>query len=427
MGIVGGGFTGLCCAYYLSRKNYHVVLFEKEAGPGGLARPVPFLDTEIDRYYHFICRFDSCLLAFVNELELGGAVKWRRTDMDYHVKGRLYPFTDPQDLLGFKPLSLWNRFRFGVSMLPFFLLSDWRSLDTIPNDAWLIRWGGQKVYDIIWKPLMVKKYHHRHREIPAAWVWGRTRRRSRSRHGFPRREVLGYIEGGTKTIIDRITRLVRSHDGELLDNQPVVDIRKLEDGFEIRTTNEVRRVDRLISTIPAPLTADLAPSLPEDYRRRLSELEYLAVICPIIAVDGQIARNYWTNIYETEIPYLGVIEFSRLNPDPGFQGKSVAYMPFYIWPEDDLWSASDETVLSIAIKHLEQMFPWFRSGQIRESLVHRDRYSQPLIQTGHLHRMLPFETPWEGMYILDSSMIYPEDRGLNNCIRLAGKLVSSHF
>jgi protoporphyrinogen oxidase len=426
-GIIGGGITGLCTAYYLVNRGYPVTVIEREQNPGGLARAIPFIDTEIDRYYHFICRHDANLLKLIEELGISHKVKWRQTAMDYHVNGVLYPFTDPKDIFRFKPLSFWNKLRFGVSMIPFFLNLDWKKLDYVPNDQWLLKWSGQSVYDVIWKPLMVKKYHHRHKEVPAAWVWGRTRRRSRSRRGFPRREYLGYIEGGTKTLLLTMAEMLKSKGVNILLNSPVTAIHANEKKVSIQTSTDRHTFDRVVSTLPAPVTSELTEGFPQDYRERLGGQEYLAVVCPVVAVEGRLARKYWTNICETDIPYLGVIEFSQLNQDPNYNGMSIAYMPFYIWPDHALWTASDDEVLKIAAAHLEELFPWFNRNQIKSHLVHRDRYSQPLITTGHLKRMLPFATPRSDMFILDSSMIYPEDRGLNNCVRLAERFVSENF
>jgi protoporphyrinogen oxidase len=427
IGIIGGGFTGIVTAYLLSKKGYDVTVFEKETTPGGLARTEDFIGTEIERYYHFICKNDHALIGLINETGFKEKLHWQRTSMDYHVRGVLYPFTDPQDLLAFKPLSWWERLRFAISMLPFQVKIDWKKLDSIPNDEWLVKWGGKAVYETIWKPLMLKKYHHRYRDVPAAWVWGRTRRRSKSRDGFPSHEILGYVEGGTPAMIRTMIDHVVKNQGEIRTGSAVQSITPDHDQMAVATCHQTETFDRVISTIPCPVLSTVAGSLPDNYLMKLKQIEYLAVICPVIAVDGKVAREYWTNIFEIEIPYLGVIQFDKLYPDPGYKGLSVSYMPFYVWPDNPLWSSSDDEILDIAVNHLKTMFPWFDRPKIKSGVVFRDRYSQPLIHTGHLKRMLPFATPWEHLFIMDSSMIYPEDRGLNNCIKLAHRLIDRHF
>ncbi len=427
VGIIGAGITGLATAYLLSQRGYTVQLFEQEDAVGGLARSIPFLDTAIERYYHFICRHDDALLKFISEIGLSDQVRWENTAMDYHVAGTLYPFTDPTDLLRFKPLSMIQRLRFGISMLPYQFNLNWQKLDAIPHREWLVRWGGQKAYDIIWKPLMVKKYHHRYGDVPAAWVWGRTRRRSRSRSGFPGKESLGYITGGTQTLVNRLMTEIESRKSSVFTGTRVTRIEKSSTGVIIHAGAETFPVDCVISTVPAPVLAKLSDDFPEEFQARLQGQEYLSVICPIIAVEGKLAQQYWTNIYETEIQYLGVIEYSRLNPDPGFRGHAIAYLPFYVWPDDPMCQRSDDEIMSKALTDLQILFPWFDPETVRLKIVHRDLFSQPMISVGHLKRMFSFETPISGIYMIEPSMIYPEDRGLNNCIRLAGKLTSQYF
>ncbi len=427
VGIIGAGVTGLTAANILAQKNYKVTVLEKAASIGGLAREVPFINTRMERYYHFICKHDAALLGLIRQLHLDDKLKWRRTAMDYHVNGVLYPFTDPPDLLRFTPLSLFNRLRFAASMIPFQRKLDWKRLDSVPHDVWLRKWGGDSVYEMIWKPLMVKKYHSRYKEIPAAWVWGRTRRRSRSRRGFPGHEYLGYLEGGTHTLFRALIGIIESHGGTIRTGNAVSAIRQVKGGFQVTTDHKTHFFNKIISTIPCPELAACTPGFPDRFLARLNSVEYLAVICPVIAVDGPLAREYWTNIFETEIPYLGVIQFSKLNPDPGFMGLSVAYMPFYVWPDNPLWSSDDDRIMALAEKHLKKMFPWFDPKQVKTSLVHRDRYSQPMIRLGHIQRMLSFRTPWPGLFLTDASMIYPEDRGLNNCIRMANRLTEKYF
>ena len=424
-GIIGAGVSGLTAACRLAEKGWKVRIFESQPVIGGLARMEPFLDFQVERYYHFICRYDKSLLNLINHLGLSDLLKWRRTAMDYHVHGHLYPFTDLKDLLTFAPLSYLERLRFGISMKPFQISWNWQHLDEVPNDKWLIRWGGNAVYRNIWYPLMMKKYHSAHRDVPAAWVWGRTRRRSRSRFGFPGHEYLGYLEGMMRVMLKRMEEITLQHEGSIHLSEPVIGLKKDGQGLVIETDKDRYCFDRVISTLPAPLLAGIAPSLPEDFVKRLNSVEYLAVISPVLASEGYVAKNYWTNIHSVEIPYLGVIEYSLLNPEPAFKGLTIDYMPFYLWQDHPLWQASDSEILGIVLKHLKELYPWFNPSSVRHHAIFRDRFSQPMIRTGHLKQILTYQTPWTNLFMMEPSMIYPEDRGLNNCIRHIEKLTDN--
>ena len=68
---------------------------------------------------------------------------------------------------------------------------------------WLKHMFGDHAYRVIWEPLMRFKFAEHADEISAAWIWARMVRLSRSRTS-PWREELGYIEGGSATVIDAL-------------------------------------------------------------------------------------------------------------------------------------------------------------------------------------------------------------------------------
>lgn len=69
--IIGGGMMGLATAYYLTKQNIHVTIFEKEKEVGGLSRPAEMSPEFLwDRYYHVILSTDVELLDFLDEIGL---------------------------------------------------------------------------------------------------------------------------------------------------------------------------------------------------------------------------------------------------------------------------------------------------------------------------------------------------------------------
>src|SRR3989339_2145925 len=68
--IIGGGLTGLTAAYYLSKKNHQITVFEKEEVSGGLASGFKMKnwDWYLDRTYHHIFANDADILNFSKEI-----------------------------------------------------------------------------------------------------------------------------------------------------------------------------------------------------------------------------------------------------------------------------------------------------------------------------------------------------------------------
>ena len=127
--------------------------------------------------------------------------------MAYFVDGALYPVPHPARAAALRALPLADRVRAGVAVK---LAQRMREEDLAPQKAiaWLQRMFGERAYRVIWEPLMRFKFAEHAPEISAAWIWARMVRLSRSRTS-PWREELGYIEGGSKVVLEALGRGLR--------------------------------------------------------------------------------------------------------------------------------------------------------------------------------------------------------------------------
>ena len=68
---------------------------------------------------------------------------------------------------------------------------------------WLERLCGKGVVEKMWKPLLDSKFDGVYDDLPATYIWSRTRRMggTRDRSG---QEVLGWMEGGYQKLIDSL-------------------------------------------------------------------------------------------------------------------------------------------------------------------------------------------------------------------------------
>ena len=86
--VISAGLAGLSAAYDLGRAGFRVIVLESESFIGGLASSIPLDDRPIERFYHFICRDDTDLIALVDELNLGGKLHWERSKTKFYYNGR---------------------------------------------------------------------------------------------------------------------------------------------------------------------------------------------------------------------------------------------------------------------------------------------------------------------------------------------------
>ena len=73
--IIGAGITGLTAGMELVKKNYDVVIIEKESKPGGLAQSKKFSDAIFDYGPHAFQTKDIDILLKVQEILKGKLIK----------------------------------------------------------------------------------------------------------------------------------------------------------------------------------------------------------------------------------------------------------------------------------------------------------------------------------------------------------------
>ncbi len=424
--IIGGGITGLTAAYRLVKAGYKVHVLETQPELGGLARSFYYDQVWLERYYHFICMNDRHLLSLLKELGLHDRLRWVHSKMDYYIQGRIYPFSEPGDIFKFSPLGTMDKFRFAFNMLRIKTISNYRKLDHIPAYRWLERLSGKRAYHYIWEPLLTKKFKDFYTEISAAWIYGRTQRRAKSRRWFLGKEQLGYIEGGSKILIDALADRIIDKGGEIRTGCAVTKINSSKGIFEInldeagKQRQDLNSYDIVIATAGIPRTLEMAPFLPREYKAMLKKQPYLSVACALLHLDRPLGDKFWVNVYD-KMPFLGVIEYTNLNPIRDDIG-SIVYLPQYLHQDDERLLMNEEQYLQGLYEPLRAIFPNFNENMVIKSWLFKDDYAQPICTLGHHKRIIPFATPIDDFFLTDASMIYPEDRGVNNSIALADAL-----
>jgi protoporphyrinogen oxidase len=176
IGIIGAGYAGMSAAYDLVRAGHQVTIFEADSHPGGLAAGFkePHWDWSVEKYYHHWFASDRHMLGLIEELGLSHKVRFPRPYTVLLHNGHWYPFDSIPQALLFPGLG-WgiNKARFGLVGLFLRLTGNWQSLEKITADAWMRKWAGIKVYEKMWKPLLIGKFGPYYKEVNMAWFWAR--------------------------------------------------------------------------------------------------------------------------------------------------------------------------------------------------------------------------------------------------------------
>ena len=284
--------------------------------------------------------------------------------------------------------------------------------------SWITRWCGREVYEQMWKPLFDLKFYQYAEEISAAWIWTRIKRIGRSRRNLFAEE-LGYIEGGSQTLVDALTAAIGQNGGVIRLSCPAQTI-VTQDGHVtgVKTSNGFLPADAVISTVPTPCLHGMVPDLPKDWLAKYDAIRNIGVCCLLFKLKRSVTPHFWVNVTDPGIQIPGFIEFSNLRPVE----DTIVYVPYYMPTDHPKFGWLDEDLLQEAFGYLRQVNPDLTPVDIISSHVGRLRYAQPVCEPGFAAKIPPVETPIRGLQIADTCFYYPEDRGISESVRLGKKM-----
>lgn len=417
--VLGAGPMGLAVVYELLKRGWRVDLYERDERIGGMSASTDLDGLKIERYYHFICKPDTALFEYLRELGIEGKLRWAETRMGFYFDGRLHDWGNPIALLKFPGLDLATKLRYGAHVFLTKGVSDWRKLDRVACTPWLKKWVGERGYDVLWRSLFELKFFEYKDSLSAAWLGTRIKRVALSRKSLFT-EVLGYLEGGSDTLLEAIERRIRELGGRILLSSAAerieIDARGVLRG--IRVNGELRAYDNVISTIPLPYLARLAPGLPEAERRKIAAIVNIGVVCAVFKLRHPITRNFWTNINDPAIAIPGLIEYSNLNPLP----CSVVYAPFYMPVTHPKYRLPREAFIEEVQGYLARLNPQFESSWVLAANAFRYEFAQTVCTPGFYAALPPKRSAVRGLVLADTSHYYPEDRSISESLRLGREL-----
>lgn len=416
---------GLAAAYQLALEGFVPVVFEADDRIGGMAASFDFAGHSLERYYHFHCTSDHAFLDLLDELGLADRMRWVETKMGFWYQGRIQPWGNPLALLRFRGLGLAAKIRYGMHAFLSVRRNDWHELDHVEATAWIKRWVGDEAYEILWRRLFEHKFHEYSQNLSAAWIWSRIRRIGRSRSSLLR-ERLGYLDGGSQTLLDTLAREITTRGGEIRLRTLVRRI-VLEAGAVsgIETDGGLEHFNTAISTIPLPCIPDLIPELPASIRQQYHSVSNIGVICVLARLRKPVSENFWLNTHDERMDIPGLVEYTNLRP----LGGHIIYVPFYMPATSPAYAAADETFLRKVRKYLTIINPSLTDADILDMVANRYRYAQPICTPGYLDGLPPVNLPIMGLFVADTSSYYPEDRGMSESIdfgRMMARMVGTN-
>ena len=418
--IVGAGVAGLSEAYRLLQMGHEVEVWEARPEVGGQVITFPTAGDRIEAFYHHLFTNDRDIVELVEELGLGGRMTWRESKLGFFSGGRIYPFVTPGDLLRFTPLPLPDRVRLGLAGLYLRYQSDWRRYEKLTAREWIRRHAGGKAYDVVWGPLLRGKFGRYADEVGMAWYWGKVHLRFASRKGgVSQKELLGYLLGSFAVYIEALADRIRDLGGKITCGAPVEGIAQ-EGGraVGVRVGGELRRGDAVLLTVPNSAVLRLAPGLPEEYSAILRSVRYQWATCLILALDRPLTNTYWCNIGDRDIPFVACVEHTNFIEPERYGGQHLVYLSNYVEDSSPYIQMDEDAIWETYLPYVKKLNPAFQPSWVTQRWLFKDPGGQPLIGRFYSRSVPPHRTPMPGLWLANTTQIYPEDRGQNYSIRM---------
>jgi protoporphyrinogen oxidase len=420
--IIGAGIAGLAAALDLSAAGQRVTIYEAAPQAGGLAAgfKAPHWDWSLEKFYHHWFASDKHMLGLIEQLGWSDQVVFPRPYTVVYYEGKFYPLDSYVEafkftLSKFGPIDL---VRFGLTGVYLKLTPRWQPLEQVTADAWMRKWTGERIYNALWRPLLVGKFGEANLDVVnMAWLWARIHARTTR---------LGTFTGGFQAFVDRFADLLRGRGVDIRLSTAVTQVSRAEAGqtelLTVATASGAESYDAVISTSSPALMARLAPDLPDSYSASLRALQSMGAIVLVVTLDRQLTQYYWHSLpKEAGFPYLAMVEHTNFIGPEHYGGDHILYLGDYLDADHEYFSLSKEQLLERFLPSLERFNPAFDRSWVKDSWLWKTAYAQPVPPLNHSQNIPPIKTPVPGLYFASMSQVYPWDRGTNFAVEIGQK------
>ncbi len=424
IGIIGAGVAGMSAAWDFVKQGHEVTIYEAEQRVGGLASGFSdaHWDWSLEKFYHHWFQTDRDLLALIEEMGVTDKVLFPRPKTSYWIDGKMYRSEISPSAM-FLPLPFFSKMRFGAAGAFIKLTPDWKSMEKVTANEWLLKYMGEDAYGKFFRPLLIGKFGEEYDKVNMAWMWARVKARSLR---------LGTFEGGFQAFMDTLAEQLTAKGVTIHLETPIQGIATQDGKPALVINGETQVFDRVLATTSPGLLLKLAPELRDtDFGRNIASLHSIGAICVVIAIKQQLMTDgtYWLNLpaksadkSANPFPFLALVEHTNWMDKAHYGGDHILYCGDYAPVDHEYFKLSDAEIVERFTKVLPTVNPAFNQDWIRKTWVFRAPYAQPVPYVNHSQHVPPLNTPIAGLYWASMSHVYPWDRGTNFAVEIGRRV-----
>src|SRR3954447_21979136 len=396
--VLGGGPAGLTAGYLLGKRDREGLVLEAEDQVGGLAKTVERDGYRFDLGGH---RFFTKALE-VDDLwhEVLGDEFLRRPRMSriyWNNRYLDYPLRGPDVIKKLGPVELTR------CMASYLVAAVKRKDNEDSLEQWVTNRFGKRLFE-----LFFKSYNEKVWGVPASEIraeWAAQRIKGLSFFSAAKAAFFGNKGNKIKSLIsefnyprygpgqmwDAMTDAIRVQGGEVLLSSPVTRL-ELAGGrvVEVEAGGESYTLPHaVISSLPLrEVVRMVSPAVDAHIREAADGLRYRDFLTVALVVDGEdLFPDNWIYIHEPRVQ-VGRIQNYRswspwMVPDPD---TACVGLEYFCFEGDELWTMSDDDLVALATKELEQL-NLAPAGKVRRGYVVRVPKAYPMYDADYSDRV----------------------------------------
>jgi protoporphyrinogen oxidase len=423
--VIGGGMMGMTIALRLAQAGKRVVLYEAASVLGGLASPWRLGDITWDRHYHVTLLSDSNTRKILSELGLENGMQWVETKTGFMADGKLVSMSNAFEYLGIPGLSLIDKARIAATIVYGSRVTNWRKLEQMRVEDWLVSLSGRSGFDRLWRPLLQAKLGDAWPESSAAFIWATIQRLYAARRTGLKKEMFGYVPGGYAKIVEAFGSLLERHGAEVHVGEPVARVSEANGGLRLESKTGAERFRRVVFTTTPRTVSRLCPDLTLEEKESLEGVPYQGVVCASLLLEKSVTGYYLTYLTDDWVPFTAIIEMSSFVDPSEFGGKTLVYLPRYAAGNDAIFGESDDSIRERFIGALSRIRSDFANNTLHAFRISRVREVFPLPRLGYSRKLPATNTSIPGVLAVSSAHIVNGTLNVNDTLRVAERAARS--